>query len=495
MIFYFITALIIFYSIAEFIGRRKQIGFWWSFILLFGGFINGIIAITLSPSAKKEQVKGTRLLLILGLISIIIIGIIPLVISIIDLNDYNPIIDNKASTLTLTIKLGISVSFIISGFYMTLLSIGKIVNKNPKFYFENILTILKHKMYSILNKNLKYYINENENQSICLSFQELKDKQINENTLIWRKGLKKWTPASKLNEIHTIINFSPPPINENEYTIPEKNITELKEFKKNKILIIPFITFILLISVALNSNYYIHNWVLDVTNLYPNYHKMIAIKKEYVNAKDNLFSSAFDSKRGLLYIVLGDENTVKYFSVMDKIIAGKINDLNYSELNLLMDIQDNFDKYYSVMHKIKRIAGGSNEKLTEQEGKLYGTLGTKLGLEHAYDPITPQLAQSMLESFALGVYGKAKKIIPYQQGSLEDYVKQILVIDGMMKKFDQALSQNKQLEKNYEALAKAILDNGGNIKETYEGKVKVIGYTSRNYPIFDFNSSIIKSNK
>jgi hypothetical protein len=221
---------------------------------------------------------------------------------------------------------------------------------------------------------------------------------------------------------------------------------------------------------------------------------MIAIKKEYVNAKDNLFSSAFDSKRGLLYIVLGDENTVKYFSVMDKIIAGKINDLNYSELNLLMDIQDNFDKYYSVMHKIKRIAGGSNEKLTEQEGKLYGTLGTKLGVT-VYDPKTPQLAQAMLESLALGVYGKAKKIIPYQQGSLEDYVKQILVIDGMMIKFDQALSQNKQLEKNYEGIAKAILNPDGTVKETYEGKVKVIGYTSRNYPIFDFNSSIIKSNK
>lgn len=494
MIFYFITALIIFYSIAEFIGRRKQIGFWWSFILLFGGFINGIIAITLSPSAKKEQVKGTRLLLILGLISIIIIGIIPLVISIIDLNDYNPIIDNKASTLTLTIKLGISVSFIISGFYLTLLSIGKIVNKNPKFYFENILTILKHKMYSILNKNLKYYINENENQSICLSFQELKDKQINENTLIWRKGLKKWTPASKLNEIHTIINFSPPPINENEYTIPEKNITELKEFEKNKILIIPFITFILLISIALNSNYYIHNWVLDVTNLYPNYHKMIAIKKEYVNAKDNLFSSAFDSKRGLLYIVLGDENTVKYFSVMDKIIAGKINDLNYSELNLLMDIQDNFDKYYSVMHKIKRISGGSNEKLTQPELKLLTDLGNKTGVQ-VYNPNSPKVAQGVIDVLAVGVYNKAKKIIPYQQGSLEDYVKQILVIDGMMKKFDQTLSQNKQLEKNYEGIAKAILNPDGTVKETYEGKVKVIGYTSRNYPIFDFNSSIIKSNK
>ncbi len=461
---------------------------------MFGGFINGIIAITLSPSAKKEQVKGTRLLLILGLISIIIIGIIPLVISIIDLNDYNPIIDNKASTLTLTIKLGISVSFIISGFYLTLLSIGKIVNKNPKFYFENILTILKHKMYSILNKNLKYYINENENQSICLSFQELKDKQINENTLIWRKGLKKWTPASKLNEIHTIINFSPPPINENEYTIPEKNITELKEFEKNKILIIPFITFILLISIALNSNYYIHNWVLDVTNLYPNYHKMIAIKKEYVNAKDNLFSSAFDSKRGLLYIVLGDENTVKYFSVMDKIIAGKINDLNYSELNLLMDIQDNFDKYYSVMHKIKRISGGSNEKLTQPELKLLTDLGNKTGVQ-VYNPNSPKVAQGVIDVLAVGVYNKAKKIIPYQQGSLEDYVKQILVIDGMMKKFDQTLSQNKQLEKNYEGIAKAILNPDGTVKETYEGKVKVIGYTSRNYPIFDFNSSIIKSNK
>ncbi|MBP9847880.1 MAG: DUF4339 domain-containing protein [Flavobacterium sp.] len=452
MIILIIVYIICCFLIAEVFGRRKHIGFWWSLIMLIVGFINGIIAIKLSPSAKNEQVKGTSLLLILGLISIIIIGTIPLVISIIDLNDYNPIIDNKASSLTLIIRLGISVSFILSGFYMTLLSIGKIINKNPKFYFENILTILKHKMYTILNKNLKYYINENENQSICFSFNELKDKQINENTLIWRKGLKKWIPASKLNEIHTIINFSPPPINENEYTIPDKNVTELKELEKNKILIIPFITFLLFFSIALSTNHYIHNWVHDVTNLYPNYHKIIAIKKEYVNANNNLFSSAFDSKIGLLYIFVGSENSGKYYSVMDK---------------------------------VKRIANGGDEKLTEPEFRLLGKLGGLAGVQ-TYYPNSPKLAQSTIDVLAVCIHAKLKKLIPIlaKQGS----VQQVNVLNSMMGKFDQAISQKEAVEQNYENIAKTILNPYGTVKEMYEGKVKVIGYTSRNYPIFDFNS-------
>jgi hypothetical protein len=179
------------------------------------------------------------------------------------------------------------------------------------------------------------------------------------------------------------------------------------------------------------------------------------LAESLTTTRNELFSDAFDPKEGALNIVVGGDNSGKYYTVMDK---------------------------------LKRIAGGSNEKLTEQEGKLYGTLGTKLGVT-VYNPKTPQLAQAMLESLALGVYSKAKKLIPIlaKQGSVQNYKQQIYALNNLMGKFDQVISQREQLENNYEALAKAILDNGGNIKETYEGKVKITGRTQSGYPIFDLS--------
>jgi hypothetical protein len=181
-----------------------------------------------------------------------------------------------------------------------------------------------------------------------------------------------------------------------------------------------------------------------------------ALAESLTTTRNELFSDAFDPKEGALNIVVGGDNSGKYYSVMDK---------------------------------LKRIAGGSNEKLTEQEGKLYGSLAKKLGLEHAYDPKTPQLAQSMLESFALGVYGKAKKIIPIlaKQGSVQEYKQQIYALNNLMGKFDQVFTQREQLDKNYENIAKTITDSEGNIKETYKDKVKITGRTQSGYPIFDLS--------
>jgi len=180
------------------------------------------------------------------------------------------------------------------------------------------------------------------------------------------------------------------------------------------------------------------------------------LAESLTTTRNELFSDAFDPKEGALNIVVGGDNSGKYYSVMDK---------------------------------IKRIAGGSNEKLTEQEGKLYGALAKKVGVAHAYDPKTPQLAQAMIESLALGVYSKAKKIIPIlaKQGSIQDYKQQVYIMNNLMGKFDQVISQKEQLESNYEAISKAIVDNAGNIKETYAGKVKIVGRTQSGYPIFDLS--------
>jgi hypothetical protein len=169
--------------------------------------------------------------------------------------------------------------------------------------------------------------------------------------------------------------------------------------------------------------------------------------------RNEIFSDAFDPKDGALNIVVGGENSGKFYSVMDK---------------------------------VKRIANNSNEKLTPPELKLLGQLGGHAGVQ-VYNPNTPGIAQATIDALAVGIHNKAKKIIPIlaKQGSIQDYKQQVYVLNNMMGKFDQALSQKEQLEKNYENIAKAILNTDGTVKETYEGKVKIVGYTSNNYPIFD----------
>jgi hypothetical protein len=171
--------------------------------------------------------------------------------------------------------------------------------------------------------------------------------------------------------------------------------------------------------------------------------------------RNEIFSDAFDPKEGAINIVVGNENSGKYYSVMDK---------------------------------VKRIANNSNEKLTQSELKLLGVLGGHAGIQ-VYNPTTPTLAQATIDALAVGIYGKAKKIIPIlaKQGSVQNYKQQLYVLNNMMGKFDQAISQKEQLEKNYENIAKTILNPDGTVKEFYEDKVKIVGYTSNNYPIFDFS--------
>jgi hypothetical protein len=177
------------------------------------------------------------------------------------------------------------------------------------------------------------------------------------------------------------------------------------------------------------------------------------VAQSLTTTRNEIFSDAFDPKDGALNIVVGGENSGKFYSVMDK---------------------------------VKRIANGSEEKLNEPETRLLGVLGGHAGIQ-VYKPTTPQIAQALIESLAVGIHAKAKKIIPTlaKQGSIQDYKQEVYVVNNMMGKFEQALSQKEQLEKNYEGIAKAILNPDGTIKEGYQGKVTVIGRTSTNYPIFD----------
>lgn len=236
-----LIASCIFYLIAEFIGRGKHIGKWWTLLLLLGGIIPGLIALVFSPSAISTPTKGTLIHTIAGWVFIILLGAIPLFISLNSLQEYlNYGID-------INMKIGIPISFIVTGIYLIQLGKSKIINNDPKIYFDNPLKDIKtpsisNTFKSDINTQNLYYIIENNFQSEPLSFEQLKERKINEETLVWRKGITDWSKAKDLKELHHIILFTPPPIpnfstnisDQDEMSLKEEYEREKEEFKLQK---------------------------------------------------------------------------------------------------------------------------------------------------------------------------------------------------------------------------------------------------------------------
>lgn len=75
-----------------------------------------------------------------------------------------------------------------------------------------------------------YYYLENSLKVGPFSFEELKDKEIEEDTLMWHKGLEDWIPAKKIEELKDILELKPPPIPSFENKRDEKR--ELPKLKK-----------------------------------------------------------------------------------------------------------------------------------------------------------------------------------------------------------------------------------------------------------------------
>lgn len=118
---YFTIAIciLICFFIAELFGRSKHIGRWWSFFLLLGGLLPGIIAIIVSPSAKKEPTRGGKVYNIWCWISLAF-GILNLI------QLYNS--EGKSGQIFFV--------FFIIAFYLFELSKGEVINKDPKYYFQ-----------------------------------------------------------------------------------------------------------------------------------------------------------------------------------------------------------------------------------------------------------------------------------------------------------------------------------------------------------------------
>lgn len=137
----FIIGVILFGAIAELFGRSKHIGGLWTFLLLIGGIIPGVIALISSPSAKFEPTKANSSYAIWAMICFVL-GFINLISLGVTKGEFGHFF----------------FGFFILSFYLYNLSEGNIKNSNPKFYFnnenQNIVSESKIKIQRVKGENL-----------------------------------------------------------------------------------------------------------------------------------------------------------------------------------------------------------------------------------------------------------------------------------------------------------------------------------------------------
>jgi hypothetical protein len=66
----------------------------------------------------------------------------------------------------------------------------------------------------------KYFYSDGKEKHGPLSFEELKQKEIFNDTLIWFEGLEEWKPAAEFEFMRPILELNPPSIN---YTSPKQD--------------------------------------------------------------------------------------------------------------------------------------------------------------------------------------------------------------------------------------------------------------------------------
>lgn len=57
-----------------------------------------------------------------------------------------------------------------------------------------------------------YFISNNGVQKGPLTFEQLKEQEINNNTLVWKEGTSDWVKASEVEELVAVLELMPPPV-------------------------------------------------------------------------------------------------------------------------------------------------------------------------------------------------------------------------------------------------------------------------------------------
>ncbi len=78
----------------------------------------------------------------------------------------------------------------------------------------------------------KYFYTDGKEKFGPFTFEELKEKEISRETLIWFEGLNEWKSAGEISELKDIFTILPPPV-KNE-TINKNNTMENQNLNQNQ---------------------------------------------------------------------------------------------------------------------------------------------------------------------------------------------------------------------------------------------------------------------
>jgi hypothetical protein len=227
----FAVGIIISYLVAEFIGRQKHIGGWWSFFVVLSSlpllFIPGLITTLASPSAKRKATDYA--------VWRIVLGVVVLILAIYLFAIYST---GYAHPKVKQTWLSWGICAMVIGAYLVTLGLGKVKNIRPKFR-ENLLgnwlsSKVEQAKKSVTLPEIKtrgkgdalYYIVEEGKPVGPLTLQQIKDKQPKAGTLACRNGESSWRKIEELNELVSYILYAPPPLptDNNSSDLEPKNI-------------------------------------------------------------------------------------------------------------------------------------------------------------------------------------------------------------------------------------------------------------------------------
>jgi hypothetical protein len=234
-----------------------------------------------------------------------------------------------------------------------------------------------------------------------------------------------------------------------------------------------------------------------------------ALAETQRNNRFNNEIAMFKLKYGDTAKLPSEQNTGTALSTLDEKLSVTLpsktlnNDLNKVQTNMfnqafassdgLINILYNSDKndlekVTPIISKMRAIAAGQNIKLTEAEIKTITDFGNRSGVA-IYNPKSPQQAAYALRQMSYDVYEQAsKKIAMYKNTkNTKDIAGKLKHFTSIRDSFKQFANVMDNIEQNYEAIAKNIVDVNGNIKEMYSG-AKVVGFTSKNTPMFDLSA-------
>jgi hypothetical protein len=112
---------------------------------------------------------------------------------------------------------------------------------------------MEDKIFEKEHKHL-YFLVVDRKKSDPMTIDDLKEKRISENDLVWRKGLEVWVKARDLEELYEVIEFNPPPIPLESELNQIKSIKSQFKFTKATIAVILTVVIISIIIIFLVSN-------------------------------------------------------------------------------------------------------------------------------------------------------------------------------------------------------------------------------------------------